>query len=327
MFLLFAALLVAVLASVVAAIVAGHAPPPGITYVVSIVVVVGLVLAGRAFWRNARTVGTLMDAADRVAEGDYSARVPDIGARQLGRLTTSFNVMTEHLESNERRRRELLADVTHELRTPLQVIRGTVEGMLDGLYPVEPERLRPLLDETLVMARLLEDLRTLSMAEAGVLELHRETVDPRALAFDTIEPFRATAEGDGVTLTTAFDGSPATIEADPVRVSEILTNLLANALKHTPRGGRIVVRIAGDGPTTAFAVEDDGPGILADQLPFVFDRWTTSDRTRGSGLGLAIAKRLAEAHGGTIEATTGPAGGTTIRFTIPEAEQGRVARA
>ena len=327
MFLLIAALLVAVLASVVAAIVGGHAPPAGITYVVSIVVVVGLVLAGRAFWRYARTVGTLIDAADRVAEGDYSARVPDLEARQLGRLTTSFNAMTERLESNERRRRDLLADVAHELRTPLQVIRGSIEGMLDGLYPVEPERLRPLLDETLVMARLLEDLRTLSMAEAGVLELHRETVDPRALADDAIEPFRATAEREGVVLETDFGGAPPTIEADPVRVAEILTNLLTNALKHTPRGGGIVVRIAGDGDGAAFAVEDDGHGIPADQLPFVFDRWTTSDRTRGSGLGLAIAKRLAEAHGGTIQATAGRGGGTTIRFTIPDAEQGPVARA
>jgi two-component system, OmpR family, sensor histidine kinase BaeS len=327
LFLLIAAVLVAVLASVVAAIVAGHAPPAGITYVVSIVVVVGLVLAGRAFWRNTRTVGTLMDAADRVSEGDYSTRVPDLGARQLGRLTTSINAMTEHLESNERRRRELLADVTHELRTPLQVIRGTVEGMLDGLYPLELDRLRPLLEETLVMARLLEDLRTLSMAEAGVLELHRETVDPRALAAEAIEPFRVTAERDGVSLETAFDGATTTIEADPVRVSEILTNLLANALKHTPRGGRIVVRIAGDGDVTTFAVEDDGRGIAADQLPFVFDRWTTSDRSRGSGLGLAIAKRLAEAHGGTIEATAGATGGTTIRFTIPSGERGPVAPA
>jgi two-component system sensor histidine kinase BaeS len=317
-FLLVVALLVAVLASVVASIVAGHAPSPGITYAVAVVVIVGLVLSGRALWRNARTVGTLMDASERVARGDYSARVPDLGARQLGRLTSSFNEMTEHLESNERRRRELLADVAHELRTPLQVIRGTIEGMLDGLYPAEPERLRPLLDETLVMARLLEDLRTLSMAEAGVLELHRETLDPRALVEDAIESFRSMAEQEGVSLETASDGAPATLEADPVRLSEILTNLLANALKHTPRGGRVVVRIASEpADTTAFAVEDDGSGIPSDQLPFVFDRWTTSDGERGSGLGLAIAKRLVEAHGGSIEARAGARGGTAIRFTIP----------
>ena len=120
-----------------------------------------------------------MDAADRVAGGDYATRVGGCRARQLGRLAGAFDQMTERLETNEQRRRELLADVAHELRTPLQVIRGSVEGMLDGLYPADEAHLRPVLDETELMARLLDDLRTLSMAEAGVLELHRETIDPR----------------------------------------------------------------------------------------------------------------------------------------------------
>ncbi len=327
-FLFVAALLVAALASVVASIVSGHAPAPGITYAVSVVVIVGLVLSARALWRNTRTVGALMDAADRVARGDYATRAPDSDARQLGRLTTSFNEMAEHLESNERQRRELLADVAHELRTPLQVIRGSIEGMLDGLYPADHERLGPLLDETQMMARLLDDLRTLSMADAGVLELHRETVDPCALAEDTMEPFRSMAAHGGVTLETSWDGAPSVMEADPVRLSEILTNLLVNALKHTPRGGRIVVRIAGGSAgSTTFEVEDDGQGIPADRLPSVFDRWTTSDGERGSGLGLAIAKRLVEAHGGSIAASAGPQGGTSIRFTIPNGAAGTVARA
>jgi two-component system, OmpR family, sensor histidine kinase BaeS len=323
-----AALLVAVLASIVAGIVSGNAPPVFITYLVSIVVVIGLALTARAFWRSTRTVSGLMDAADRVAGGDYSARVPDLGARQLGRLNRSFNDMAEHLESNERRRRELLADVAHELRTPLQVIRGTIEGMLDGLYPVEPDRLRPLLDETVLMARLLEDLRTLSMAEAGVLQLHRETVDPAALTDDAIEPFRPIADRGGVALERAYAEGLPTIEADPVRLSEVLTNLLANALGHTPRGGRVTVRIARtpDGGLV-FEVEDDGRGIPPDRLPFVFDRWTTSDGERGSGLGLAIAKRLVEAHGGTIEATAGGLRGTRIRFTVPRVAWEGVARA
>ncbi|MDH5223932.1 MAG: HAMP domain-containing protein, partial [Actinomycetota bacterium] len=145
-------LLVAALATVVASALAGNAPPPWITVAVAAAVVTGLVASARWVWRNARAIGALMDAADRVAGGDYATRVPESGARQLGRLTGAFNEMAERLQTNEERRRELLADVAHELRTPLQVIRGTVEGMVDGLYPADAERLRPLLDETEVMA-------------------------------------------------------------------------------------------------------------------------------------------------------------------------------
>jgi two-component system sensor histidine kinase BaeS len=198
--LLMVVLLVASLATMVASVIAGNAPAPGITVIVSAAVVAGLISSARWLWRSARTIGGLMDAADRVAGGDYTPRVDDPGTRQLGRLTGAFNQMTERLQTNDERRRELLADIAHELRSPLQVIRGTVEGILDGLYPAEAERLRPLLDKTIVMARLLDDLRTLSMAEAGVLPLHRETVAPRGAADEAVQAFRSMAEEAGVTL-------------------------------------------------------------------------------------------------------------------------------
>jgi signal transduction histidine kinase len=316
--LLFVVLLVAVLATVVAAVLAGTAPAPWITVLVAAAVVVGLVASARWLWRNARTIGALMDAADRVAGGDYATRVDDPGSRQLGRLTGAFNQMAERLQTSEERRRELLADVAHELRTPLQVIRGTVEGMLDGLYPADAERLRPLLDETIVMARLLDDLRTLSMAEAGVLPLHRESVDPRALADDAVQAFRSTAQSGDVSLESTHGANvPASLEADPVRLSEVLANLLANALRVTPPGGTVTVRASREGEAVAFEVEDTGPGISPQQLPFVFDRFVTSSDGGGTGLGLAIAKRLVEAHGGSIEASTLATGGTLIRFVIP----------
>jgi signal transduction histidine kinase len=279
--------------------------------------VIGLILSARWLWRSARTIGALMDAADRVAAGEYSTRARAAGPGQLARVTTAFNEMAARLETNEERRRELLADVAHELRTPLQVIRGTLEGMIDGLYPAEPARLCPLLDETIVMARLLEDLRTLSMAEAGVLELHRETVDPLAVAADVVGAFRSIADEAGVTIVGAPAASLGTIEADPVRLAEILTNLVDNALRHTPRTGRVMVRVAHIDGVARFEVEDTGPGIGADRLPFVFDRFVTTADAGGTGLGLAIAKRLVEAHGGTIEAISPSAGGTTIRFEIP----------
>jgi signal transduction histidine kinase len=311
-------LLVAALATVVASILAGNAPAPWITILVSGVVVVGLLLTLRWLWRSAHAVGALMDAADRVAGGDYTVRVTEAPSRQLTRLTRGFNQMVERLQTSEDRRRELLADVAHELRTPLQVIRGSVEGMLDGLYPADTEHLGPLLDETIVMARLLDDLRTLSMAEAGVLTLDREPVDPRSVVEDAMQTFRSMAEEADVTLATAVaDDVPTTIDADPVRLAEVLTNLLANALRHTPAGGTVTVRIAGEPSGVRFEVEDTGPGIAPDQLPFVFDRFVTSADAGGTGLGLAIAKRLVEAHSGSIEASAPASGGTTIRFAIP----------
>ncbi|MGH2594811.1 MAG: sensor histidine kinase [Actinomycetota bacterium] len=316
--LLVVVLLVAALATMVASVLGGNAPTPWITIGASAVVVVGLIASARWMWRNARAVGSVMDAAERISAGDYSARVDDTGSRPLGRLTGAFNQMTERLQTNEERRRELLSDVAHELRTPLQVIHGTVEGILDGLYPAEPERLRPLLDETIVMARLLDDLRTLSMAEAGVLPLHRETVDPRSLADDVVQAFRSMAEDAGVALGSVHAaGALDEIDADPVRLSEILTNLVSNAVRHTPRAGRVTVRVSRVDDSAVFEVEDTGPGIAVDQLPFVFDRFVTSADAGGTGLGLAIARRLVEAHGGSIEANASATGGTKIRFVIP----------
>jgi len=316
--LLLIVLLVAGLATVVASAVSGSAPAPWITVLVAAVVIAGLIASTRWLWRGTRAIGSLMDAADRVAGGDYAARADGAGAGQLGRLTGAFNEMSERLQTNEERRRELLADVAHELRTPLQVIRGTIEGMLDGLYAADPERLRPLLDGTIVMARLLDDLRTLSMAEAGVLKLHRETTDPRAVADDAVRSFRSMAEEAGVRLeATHTVDAPSHIEADPVRLAEIMANLVVNAVRHTPAEGSVTVRVARAGDGTEFEVRDTGRGIPPDELPFVFDRFVTSADSGGTGLGLAIARRLVEAHGGSIEAIAPAAGGTTIRFTIP----------
>jgi two-component system sensor histidine kinase BaeS len=309
-------LLVAALASIVASLASGTHPKPYFTVTIAALVLIGLIVSARWLWRSARSIGALMDAADRVAGGDYTTRVGEVPGRPYQRLAGAFDEMTARLQTDEERRRELLADVAHELRTPLQAIRGATEGMLDGLYPADAEHLRPVLERTDVMARLLDDLRTLSMAEAGVLELHRETVDPRVAVEDSVAAIRSTS--DGIPIEVVDDGAPTTIEADPVRLAEILTNLLANAARYTPPGGRVMVTVTGDTPRGArFVVDDTGPGIPADQLPNVFDRFVRSADRGGTGLGLAIAKRLVEAHGGTIEAGPAPGGGTRMRFDIP----------
>ena len=309
-------LLIAALSWLVASVVAGNAPHLWVFVVVTIVVLVGLAAVARWLWRYTRAVGGLMDAADRVAAGEYDTRIDLSTSGQLRRLGVAFNEMTERLETNERRRRELLADMAHEVRTPLQVIRGSLEGMLDGLYGAEPERLRTMLDETELMARLLDDLRTLSMAEEGVLPLHREQVDMRILAEDAIRSLEQAGNDKSVTVALeAPDHAP--LDADPVRLAEVLQNLLSNAIRHTPPGGRVLVRVSSTKSGVHTEVRDTGPGIDAELLPHVFDRFVRSADTGGMGLGLAIAKRLVEAHGGTIEATQPSDGGTSIAFTVP----------
>ena len=309
-------LLIAALSWLVASLVAGNAPHLWVFVVVTIVVLVGLAAVARWLWRYTRAVGGLMDAADRVAAGEYDTRIDLSRSGQLRRLGVAFNEMTERLETNERRRRELLADMAHELRTPLQVIHGSVEGMLDGLYEADPERLRTMLDETALMARLLDDLRTLSMAEEGVLPLHREQVDMRILAEDAILSLEQAADENSVALVLEAPNS-APLDADPVRLAEVLQNLLSNAIRHTPPAGRVLVCVSTTKSGVHTEVRDTGPGIDPELLRHVFDRFVRSADTGGTGLGLAIAKRLVEAHGGTIEATHPSDGGTSIAFTLP----------
>lgn len=273
---------------------------------------------GRAMRGMAGRVGDVMEAADRVAAGDYSVRLEERGPREMRRLVRSFNAMTERLQASEEQRRSLLADVAHELRTPLSVIQGNIEGILDGIYPPERGNLDSVLEETRVMTRLLDDLRTLSTAEAGALRLHRESIDPGELVADSIAAFQPRADSAGVTINRRVAAELPPIDGDPVRLGEVLSNLLLNALNHTPAGGSVVVSAerAGDG-RIAFEVHDTGSGIAAETLPHIFDRFVKAPDSQGAGLGLAIAKSLVESHGGEITAHSEPGAGTRIRFTLP----------
>jgi signal transduction histidine kinase len=281
------------------------------------VLVGGLVVVVRIVRGAAAPLGDVMEAADRVAAGDYGARVQPRGPGEVRRLGEAFNQMAERLGGAEERRRSLFADVAHELRTPMSVIRGSAEGMLDGIYPPDRSHLQTVLDETVVMALLLDDLQTLSTAEAGALRLHTEPTAPAALVADAVAAFRGTAHQRGVEL--SGDAAPdlPALDVDPVRIGEVLSNLMTNALRHTPRGGEVAVRADITPAGVAFTVTDDGPGIPVADLPRVFDRFWKSADSGGSGLGLAIAKHLVEAHGGTIAADSGPGRGTTVRVTLP----------
>jgi len=260
----------------------------------------------------------LIDAAGRVEAGDLSTNVRERGPRELRSLARAFNAMLERLRSNEAQRRRLLADVTHELRTPIAVIQGNLEAMLDGVYPPDEAHLGPILEETRVLSRLIDDLRTLSLAESGVLELHREPTDLGVLAGEVAATFRGQAEAAGVTLRAEVPGETPLVEVDPLRIREVLANLTANAVRHTPGGGevRLSAAVEANGRRVWMTVIDTGRGIPPEDLPHIFDRFYKSADSTGSGLGLAIAKNLVAAHGGEIHAESTPAG-TTFRFTLP----------
>jgi signal transduction histidine kinase len=295
---------------------------------VGAIALIGLVaMLGATFRRTAGTLDELVEATRRVETGDYAARVqqPRQGPPPLRELVRGFNTMADRLERDERQRRSLLADVSHELRTPLAVVQGNLEALLDGVYPADEAHLSGILEETRVLTRLVDDLRTLTLSEAGSLPLHREPTDVAVLAAEVAASFRPAAEAAGVGLTASVDEGVPLLDVDPVRTHEVLTNLVANALRYTPRGGRVTVTGAlerGQGGLVRLAVTDTGPGMPPDVLGHVFERFWKSPDSRGSGLGLAIARNLVEAHGGQIGADSRPGEGTTVWFTLPAGEGG-----
>lgn len=295
----------------------GAAAGLGPTILLVLLAVVVLAVIGRAIGRAAAPVGDLIEASGRVENGDFSARVPETGPREVRALARSFNAMSAKLEETEQQRQSALADVSHELRTPLTVIQGNLEALLDGVYPADAEHLRPLLDETRVLERLIEDLRTLTLVEAGSLVLHREPTDLGVLLNEVAASYRSQAEQLGVALTAAAAPDVPTLDVDPARIREVVANLLTNALRHTPRSGSVDLSAHLTGARVEVAVHDTGSGIPPEQLARIFDRFYRSPDSPGSGLGLPIAKSLVEAHGGVMTAASGAGDGTTIRFTLP----------
>jgi signal transduction histidine kinase len=268
--------------------------------------------------RVALPLGGVMDAADRVAAGDYEVRVAEQGPRPIRALARAFNAMTERLGNHDRLRRDLMADVAHELRTPLTVMQGKLEGLLDGVYPRDEGQLQQLLEETHVLSRLVEDLRTLALSEGGALKLQKEPIDLGGLARDAVSSLGGEATTRRLMIEVDAADDLPTIEIDPVRIREVITNLLSNALGHTPPGGSVVVRVrAASRVAMSVEVRDSGSGMAPEAIARAFDRFYKGSGSRGSGLGLTIARSLVAAHGGEIHASSEPGRGTTIAFTLP----------
>lgn len=269
------------------------------------------------FRRVGSPVTDIVDAAQRVAAGDFTTRIDPAGPRFVRTVSSAFNTMTERLQNHDRQRRELMADIAHELRTPLTVIQGRLEGLLDGVYPRDDERLGSVLEETRVLGRLVEDLRTLANAETGILALQKEPTELTPLIRDVVQALSAGVASAGVSVVVAAQPDLPVVDIDPLRIREVIANLLTNALRYTPAAGTVTISARRQTHGIAVSVSDTGAGISPDDLPKIFDRFYKGRASRGSGLGLTIARNLVTAHGGTIRADSTPGRGTTITFDLP----------
>jgi len=265
------------------------------------------IISGLAFRRFGKPLSEIFSAIDAVSEGDLTARAPEDYPRQFGQLAKRFNHMVSELERADQQRRNLTADIAHELRTPLHIIQGNLEGILDGVYEATPEHINNTLEETQLLARLVNDLQTLSLAEAGQLPLHPTRFLVADLMADLTSSFSAQAVALGIALQTEVSDPSLELTADYDRLNQALSNLISNSLRHTPKGGEVSISAEAGKPADGLRVthRDSGSGISPESLPFIFDRFWRGDKSRTdrthSGLGLAITKQIVLAHGGTID--------------------------
>ncbi len=269
-----------------------------------------------------RPVYGLTRAANQMAEGDLSQRVSVRGGGELASLGDSFNKMAESLEDAEERRQSMTADIAHELRNPLAIQRAHLEALQDGVYPLTLENLTLIGEQNRQLTRLVNDLRTLALVDAGELSLNLRRVDLNQMCADLAVRFQPQADAKAVAIEPICAASPLTTQGDRERLQQILDNLMQNALRYTPEGGRIEVSLTRQGHSAIFAVHNDGPSIPEDVLEHLFERFYRGDKARdrasgGTGLGLAIARKLAEAHGGALIGENHPNGGVVFKLVLP----------
>ena len=281
----------------------------------------GVVLTFFLSRRVLAPVEALSRAARGVAGRDFSGRVEVRSRDEVGELSRTFNAMTEELARTEEVRRSLVADVAHELRTPVSNIRGYLDAMRDGLVNADEATLDSMHEEAVLLTRLIEDLQELALAESGQMPLHIQDCDLAEVARKAVAAVQPQAEAKGVSVAIEEEGI-LIAEADPERIGQVLRNLLNNGVSYTPQGGHVKVSVRGMGDEAEVRVEDSGAGISQEDLPHVFERFYRVDKSRsratgGVGLGLTIARRLVEAHGGKVSVQSEAGKGSAFTFTLP----------
>jgi two-component system sensor histidine kinase BaeS len=283
--------------------------------------VVALVVALYVSVRVTRPIAALTTAAGDLAAGRRDTRVETDGPGELRTLAEAFNAMADHLDTEDRLRRNLVADVAHELRTPLSILQGSTEALLDGVDRPTPEVLGSLNDEVGRLRRLVGDLETLAAAEAVTLRRRADLVDLAAVARSAVDLLSPLADDRSTEMRIEAESAPVTGDAD--RLHQVALNLIANALKFTPAGGTITVSTSSNGSVACLEVADNGPGIPEDELPHVFERFwrgTNRDAAGGSGIGLAVVAELIAAHHGTVSVENVSGGGARFTVTLPAAK-------
>jgi signal transduction histidine kinase len=320
-------LLIGLLMAAVIGMVAGATErfgPPRFFGFFWLVLFLGLILLAlrglRGVGRVAVDVGDLIEAAGRIEAGEYGVQVRERGPSDLRTLVRSFNAMSARLAATDRNRRAFVADLTHELRTPLAVIRGQAEAIGDGVYPADPAHVEPIVDATESLETLVEALGTMTLADVGSLRLSREAVDVSVLISSSLAAFQALADSAGVTLKSDVAAGTPSINVDPARIRGVLMNLLSNAIRYTPAGGAVTVSAQPTADAVSISVRDTGQGIPEELRARVFERFVKGPGSSGAGLGLAISKDVVTAHGGTIELSSEVGKGTEVRFTLPVAK-------
>jgi signal transduction histidine kinase len=295
--------------------------------------VAGLVGAGLALplaffltYQLMHPVRALTQAVKMVEKGDFSQQVPVHGSDELAQLSTTFNNMADSLQKAQESRRAMTADIAHELRTPLAVQLAHLEALQDGIYPLTKENLLPILEQNQMLNHLVEDLRTLTLADAGQLKLDLVKTDLQSLVMRVVERFKPQASTRQIDLQFSSSADCPPTVVDPARIEQILNNLLSNALRYTPDHGKIEITLNVDEEKLLVTIHDNGPGISEEALPYVFERFYRADRSRsrsegGSGLGLAIALQIALLHGGTLTASNSPLGGAMFTLSLPHANE------
>ena len=293
-------------------------PASVISFILALFLVVVATLLVRRF---VNPLADVIYAARAVASGKLNTRIPTKGPQDLRSLSESFNEMASSLERNDHERRDLLADIAHELRTPLSVIRGRLEGIVDGIYSADGGQVSLALEQTYLLERLVDDLRLLTLAETRQLHFEKKSVDLAQLSEHTIDIFSAEAQEKNISLVLEKGSGPYIVELDPQRMGQVIGNLIGNSLRYIPDGSKIRLTLEETSDEVSLFVNDNGPGVTENELPYLFDRFWRKDISRsrssgGTGLGLAIAKQLIEAQGGTITARNLDEGGLQIQLTI-----------
>jgi signal transduction histidine kinase len=290
-----------------------------------IAVAIALLLTFFLSRRVLAPVKALTSAAERVGRGDFSQRVKTKAKGELGELANTFNSMASDLERTEKLRQNMVADVAHELRTPLSNIRGYLEAVRDGMITPDADTIRSLDEEATLLSRLVDDLQELSLAEAGELKLVCQAENIVELIKQTVAGVQTQATAKGLSVSIELPDKLPPVNIDLHRISQVLRNLLENAIAHTAKGDTITVTARQQENYLEVAVIDTGEGIPAEDLPNIFERFYRVDKSRarttgGAGLGLTIAKRLVEAHGGKIEAQSELGKGSRFAFSLPVSE-------